>query len=101
MILSFVCLAKFVRTLPGPISTIFFIPLLGKLKLAQKICNYKTIVAAGGVASNEYIRSKIKNFCTEKNLNVFFPKKRFCTDNAAMIAWAAIERSPAPKVFYL
>jgi N6-L-threonylcarbamoyladenine synthase len=66
--------------------------IINKLKNAIKTSKCLKIVAAGGVASNLYIRNKIIDFGNNYNLKVYFPPVEFCTDNAAMIAWAAIEK---------
>ncbi len=50
----------------------------------------KQIVIAGGVAANQYIKSELANIL--KEYNVISPPLWLCTDNAAMIAWAGIER---------
>ena len=44
------------------------------------------IVLAGGVAANSRLREKINESAATKNLQVYFPSAKFCTDNAAMIA---------------
>ena len=49
-------------------------------------------VVVGGVASNNFLRKKIKKLSNSFKFNFYVPKKIFCTDNAAMIAWAAIEK---------
>ena len=55
--------------------------------------NKKNIfVIAGGVASNLSIRENLKNLSNEKNFIPIFPPTNLCSDNAAMIAWAGIER---------
>jgi N6-L-threonylcarbamoyladenine synthase len=43
-------------------------------------------VLAGGVAANSRLRDKINESAAPKNLQVYFPSAKFCTDNAAMIA---------------
>ena len=52
----------------------------------------KTFVIAGGVASNLSIRKNLINLANEKNFLPIFPPLNLCSDNAAMIAWAGIER---------
>ena len=47
-----------------------------------------TVVLAGGVSANSYIRQEFEKLKNE-NLNVYFPELKLCTDNAAMIASAA------------
>ena len=49
-------------------------------------------VIAGGVASNKTIRSNLQQVCKEMGFEYIFPPAYLCTDNAAMIAWAGIER---------
>ncbi len=55
--------------------------------------NKKNIfVIAGGVASNLSIRKNLTKVAKEKNFISIFPPINLCSDNAAMIAWAGIER---------
>lgn len=44
---------------------------------------------AGGVASNQTLRSKMEAACREQGLKFYHPSPVFCTDNAAMIGAAA------------
>jgi N6-L-threonylcarbamoyladenine synthase len=50
------------------------------------------LVAAGGVAANGAIRAALTAAAEEAGLPLVAPPPRLCTDNAAMIAWAGIER---------
>lgn len=50
------------------------------------------IVIAGGVAANRYIFEELTNWANIKGLNLNTPPIKLCTDNAAMIAWAGIEK---------
>lgn len=52
----------------------------------------KSLVVAGGVASNKYIRSQLYSLCTGEGLELVLPPPKWCTDNGVMIAWAGIER---------
>ena len=52
----------------------------------------KAMVIGGGVAANQYIRHKLNGLCVDKNMQFIAPPISLCTDNAAMIAWAGIER---------
>ncbi len=52
----------------------------------------KSFVVAGGVAANQTIRKSLKEISKKMNFKPFFPSKEFCGDNAAMIAWAGIQR---------
>ena len=50
------------------------------------------LVVSGGVAANHSIRSRLAALCKARNLEFAAPPLALCTDNAAMIAWAGIER---------
>ena len=52
----------------------------------------KTFVIAGGVAANLTIRKNLTKLSNEKKFSSVFPPANLCSDNAAMIAWAGIER---------
>jgi len=53
------------------------------------------VVVAGGVASNRAIRGRLEATATAGGLTLIAPPLRLCTDNATMVAWAAIERRRA------
>ncbi len=53
------------------------------------------IVLAGGVAANDYIRTQLGSFLQERKLTLLAPPPALCVDNAAMIAWAGVERLKA------
>jgi len=53
--------------------------------------NFQLIVA-GGVAANESIRNNLFNLSKEMKFKTIYPDLKFCGDNAAMIAWAGIQR---------
>ena len=42
---------------------------------------------AGGVACNKYIKKRLTTMCNKKGLKFFWPSPKYCTDNAAMIAF--------------
>ena len=50
------------------------------------------LVVAGGVAANRYLRGRLQELAGEQDVTLIFPPPELCTDNAAMIAWAGIER---------
>ena len=52
----------------------------------------RSLVVAGGVAANQYLRGRIDQVANEANFDFLAPPIELCTDNAAMIAWAGIER---------
>jgi N6-L-threonylcarbamoyladenine synthase len=50
------------------------------------------LVIAGGVAANRQIRAALEAQCAAYGVRFVAPPQELCTDNAAMIAWAGIER---------
>jgi N6-L-threonylcarbamoyladenine synthase len=51
-----------------------------------------SLVAAGGVAANVLLRRRLTALAEMAGLQFVAPPPAFCTDNAAMIAWAGLER---------
>jgi len=58
--------------------------LVYKTKKAIDKYNAKTLIVAGGVASNKHLRSEIKKTFS-KNVKILFPDKKLSTDNSIMI----------------
>ena len=52
----------------------------------------KSLVIAGGVASNESLRKVLEAVAIERGMSLVAPPPVLCTDNGAMIAWAGLER---------
>jgi tRNA N6-adenosine threonylcarbamoyltransferase len=50
------------------------------------------LVAAGGVAANQAIRSALLDVAAKAGTQLIMPPPALCTDNGAMIAWAGAER---------
>jgi len=50
------------------------------------------LVTAGGVASNLMIRETLNQCAAKKGVPFIAPPGKLCTDNAAMIAWAGVEK---------
>ncbi len=59
------------------------------LKLSPRV---PVCAVAGGVAANQALRAKLLAVCSGLGVQFLAPPLRLCTDNAAMIAWAGIER---------
>jgi len=51
-----------------------------------------TLVIAGGVGANRRLRERLKELGTQHHFAVRYPRLEFCTDNAAMIAYAGCQR---------
>ena len=58
----------------------------------KKKHNTNTFVVAGGVAANKGIRNKLIEVSEENNFKIIFPDINLCSDNAAMIAMAGLEK---------
>ncbi|KCV71070.1 hypothetical protein H696_02020 [Fonticula alba] len=63
--------------------------------LAAEMGTFKHLVVSGGVAQNRFLRNGFVNFAEKHGLTPSFPPAALCSDNAAMIAWAALERLEA------
>ena len=57
------------------------------LKACEQL-NLNTIVLAGGVSANSYIRQRFNELEEYKKMKIYYPEPILCTDNAAMIASA-------------
>lgn len=55
------------------------------VECAQNL-NVSTVTAGGGVVANGYLRDRLTDACKSAGLSLILPEKRYCTDNAAMIA---------------
>ncbi len=51
-----------------------------------------TMAVAGGVAANKALRVGLETLCEDLGVAFLAPPMHLCTDNAAMIAWAGMER---------
>ena len=61
-------------------------PLVKKTVECAKKLGVNTVTAGGGVIANGYLRTTLAEACKKANLKLVLPEKKFCTDNAAMIA---------------
>jgi len=50
------------------------------------------VVMAGGVAANGVLRERMHAWGKQQNVTIRLPEKVFCTDNAAMIAFAGLQK---------
>lgn len=72
--------------------------LVGKALQALRHTGLRTLVVAGGVGANSRLRAQLQQALQSQGGQVFFPPLELCTDNGAMIAWAAVMRARAGLV---
>lgn len=63
-----------------------------KCRRALEQTGLTTLVMAGGVSANRKLRARLDDLAKDKGYAVHYPKNEFCTDNAAMIAYAGCQR---------
>ena len=63
--------------------------LVSKTKRALLDKGIKSLIIAGGVASNSFIRNELILMTQKTGVNINIPDKKYCTDNATMIGSAA------------
>ncbi len=66
--------------------------LTSKALSALKQTGLKQLVVAGGVGANKRLRTQLDQEANKRGFRVFYPDLEFCTDNGAMIAFAAALR---------
>ena len=71
--------------------------LVDRVERALDARNYRAIVLSGGVAANTALASAFRRTGEKRNIPAYVPERRFCTDNAAMIAAAAERRGDADR----
>ncbi len=59
---------------------------------------YRALVLSGGVAANGALQAAFRALAVRRGVPAFVPERRFCTDNAAMIAAAAQRRGESARV---
>ena len=60
---------------------------INKMLAQNNTSEIKYFVASGGVASNKAIRDNLTLLAQKHKMRFIAPPMKFCTDNAAMIAW--------------
>jgi len=66
--------------------------LCAKALAALERTGSKRLVVAGGVGANRSLRARLTAAARARGAEVFYPELEFCTDNGAMIAFAAAKR---------
>lgn len=65
--------------------------LLSKTLQASDRFPVKSVIVAGGVSRNSLVRERFTKEFERRGVPLYLPAPRFCTDNAAMIAWLGYE----------
>jgi len=66
--------------------------LLIKCRRALKQVNMTRLVLAGGVSANLRLRAHLNESLKKEGVKTYWPESAFCSDNGAMIAYAAYHR---------
>jgi N6-L-threonylcarbamoyladenine synthase len=66
--------------------------LVVKCRRALQATGLQQLVIAGGVSANQALRESLTEMVAPLGARVFYPDLAFCTDNGAMIAYAAAQR---------
>lgn len=66
--------------------------LVAKALAAVEHAGMRQLVVAGGVGANLRLRARLTAGARKRGVEVFYPELEFCTDNGAMIAFAAALR---------
>jgi N6-L-threonylcarbamoyladenine synthase len=66
--------------------------LIDKLIAAAAQVGVNSVVLAGGVARNNYLRRKLQEMMNKKGIDLYTPSPELCTDNGAMIAVVGYHR---------
>lgn len=66
-----------------------------KCERALDATGLKSLIVAGGVGANRRLRARLKIATEARGAALHFPRPAFCTDNAAMIAYAGWARLSA------
>src|SRR4051812_37369350 len=71
--------------------------LVRKTQRALDQTGHGALVVAGGVGANRLLRQRLDAAAARQGAKVFYPRIEFCTDNAAMIAVAGMQRLRAGR----
>ena len=66
--------------------------LAAKCERALDQTGFDALVVAGGVGANRALRERLAVMGQRRGVRVYYPRPEFCTDNAAMIAYAGYRR---------
>ena len=67
--------------------------LLNKVKAAVELTGYRQIAMVGGVSANIELRQRCQDWFASVKGEVFYPRREWCTDNGAMVAYTGYLRA--------
>jgi N6-L-threonylcarbamoyladenine synthase len=65
--------------------------LVEKAVRAARLCGLETVAVSGGVSCNRGLRAALSERCAAEGLELLLAEPSLCTDNAAMIGFAAVQ----------
>jgi len=68
-----------------------------KVSRAVRATGAKTVAAGGGVINNAVLRQRLRVLAEKEKIKLYLPEKKYCADNAAMIAVFGAESFNAGK----
>jgi N6-L-threonylcarbamoyladenine synthase len=66
--------------------------LMSRLEKAAEATGLQSVVLTGGVSANSRLRAQAKDWAIRHGHKLFVPPLQYCTDNAAMVGYAGIQR---------
>lgn len=66
--------------------------LVVKCDRALKQSGLRRLIVAGGVGANRRLRDALRRLAARRQVQTYYPRIEFCTDNGAMIAYAGYRR---------
>lgn len=64
--------------------------LIANTMRAAELTEMNKIVIAGGVSANSELRARMEKECKGRNYELYYPEKKYCGDNAAMVGAQAV-----------
>ena len=65
---------------------------------AAELTGMNRLVIAGGVSANSELRERMEKECADKGYSLYYPEKKYCGDNAAMVGAQAIHEYEAGHI---
>ena len=63
-----------------------------KSRRALEMTGLNQLIVVGGVGANLRLRNRLAQVLEKRNGRAYFPRREFCTDNAAMVAYTGYLR---------